>query len=71
MSRYEHLAYDITPAALHYVSAAVDMYVKQFANIKSETLVELENFRNELDARVQRVAASARESKPILNGDLI
>jgi hypothetical protein len=71
MSCHEHIAYDITPAALHYLGAALEMYVKQFTNIKSETLVELENFRNEIDARIQRVAASAHEPKPILNGDLI
>jgi hypothetical protein len=69
VSRYEHLVYDITPAAMHYVRAAVEQYIKGFTNIKSDTLVELENFRNELDARIQRVAASARE--PIPNGDLI
>ena len=68
MSRYEHLVCDITPAALHYVGVAVAQYVKGFTNIKSETLVELENFRNEIEARLQRIAA---ESKPIPNGDLI
>src|ERR1700722_17249425 len=73
VSRYEHLAYDISPAALHYVGAAVTGYLKQFTNIKSETLVELENFRNEIDARLQRAALGEHdESKPepILNGDL-
>lgn len=55
MSRYEHLICDITPAALHYVGVAVDQYSKSFTNIKSETPIELENFRNEIEARLQRI----------------
>lgn len=68
MSRYEHLVCDITPAALRYVGVAGDSYIKGFSNIKSETLIELENFRNEIGARLQRIAS---EAKSMPNGDLI
>jgi hypothetical protein len=68
---YEHLVVDITPAALHYVSVAVKQYRGQFVNIKSEVLVELENFTNEIDARLQRQARGDRQSTPTGNEDLI
>jgi hypothetical protein len=74
MTRYEHFVCDVTPAALHFIELAVDSYVKQFSNIKSETLVELENFRNDIRGRLQRAAVgdhSPAPPKPILNGDLI
>ena len=70
---YEHLVFDITPVALRYVGFALDKYTEQFVNIRSETLIELENFRNEIHSRLQRrgQVVVAERTAPPNNEDLI
>lgn len=71
MSIYEHLVYDLTHAALPALALMVKAGVAQMP-YNDPVRIELEIFRNELDARIQHVLQEARAPTPLTgNEDLI